>query len=168
MDSLWILVTIGAVFMVSAVFIFFVLRRGDSPQQALRPAPTDLPEKGVFFLQVHGITKRQGVLRKCVVGEEVGLIPEPDNRYDPSAIKVCRLNGEQLGYIPADHSAKMSAELTSGWCFRVTIDEIYAFAERSGSGCRLRFGVLRHSRRTEEAKRRKSVRLADAQDPKNQ
>ena len=62
--------------------------------------------KRVFHLHVAGVThrnadgsKRQEIVRHCDIGELLQLVPEPDNRYDPKAMKVCRLNGEQLGYI---------------------------------------------------------------------
>jgi|SRR6185437_4147683 hypothetical protein len=72
---------------------------------------TPLPEgcKRIFRTHIAGVThcnsdgtRRQSILRKCQIGEEVILIDEPDNKYDPNAIKVCRRNGEQLGYIPAE------------------------------------------------------------------
>ena len=72
-----------------------------------------LPEgcKRVFRTHVAGVThrnsdgtRRQAIIRKCSIGEKVDLVDEPDNKYDPNAIKVCRKNGEQLGYIPAGYA----------------------------------------------------------------
>jgi hypothetical protein len=58
-----------------------------------------------FKAQVHGINhgnpdgiSRQKIISDCYTGEVLRLIPEPDNRYDECAIKVCRESGEQLGY----------------------------------------------------------------------
>ncbi len=110
------------------------------------------PEKGGkgrhFFSQVHGIThknddgsRRQQVIRGCRVGEELVLVPEPDNRFDPGAVKICRKNGQQLGYWKGD--GRMAHDLAIGWTFRVTIDEIYPFKENRGRfGVRLRVDVL--------------------------
>jgi len=118
----------------------------------------------VFYGQVHGIfhenedgTSRQKVISECREGEEVFLIPEPTNHYDPGAVKVCRRNGEQLGYWPAD-GHRMAHDLGIGWTFRVTIEEIYSFEDKPNEyGVKLRLEVLTMSRRTEA---RKAKRLA--------
>jgi hypothetical protein len=88
----------------------------------------------VFFSQVHGIkhtnddgSSRQEIIARCYEGEELFLVPEPANRYDPDAVKICRVNGEQLGYWPAD--GRMAHDLAIGWTYRVTIHEIYPFEE---------------------------------------
>jgi HIRAN domain len=59
-----------------------------------------------YFVQVHGIfhrnpdsSDRQKIIRECRPGEDVHLMPEPDNPIDPNAIAVLRENGEQLGYV---------------------------------------------------------------------
>ena len=113
----------------------------------------------VFFQQVHGInyknddgSSRQAIIGHCCEGEELLLVPEPTNRFDANAVKVCRKNGEQLGYWPAD--GRMAHDLAIGWTYRVTIDEIYPFVEnRKKHGVRLRVEVLTMSRKTEERKR---------------
>jgi hypothetical protein len=47
-------------------------------------------------------TSRQDIIRRCQVEEPINLIYEPHPK-DKNAVKVCRLNGEQLGYIPKRH-----------------------------------------------------------------
>jgi hypothetical protein len=42
---------------------------------------------------------RQEIIARLQMGDRVWLEMEPDNRYDPNAIKVCCSNGEQIGYI---------------------------------------------------------------------
>jgi len=72
------------------------------------PAPPDGGAPGRQFLSaVHGESfrnadgsLRQTILAGCVAGERMRLICEPDNPYDREAVKVCRLNGEQIGYLP--------------------------------------------------------------------
>lgn len=120
-------------------------------------------ENRVFFAQVHGIThknadgtSRQDIIDRCREGEELALVPEPTNRFDPDAVKVCRKNGEQLGYWAAD--GRMAGDLASGWTYRVTVDEIYPFAENHRKhGIKLRVDVLTMSRTT-EARRRKNAK----------
>ncbi len=53
---------------------------------------------GVTFSNANG-TSRQSLLGQCRLSERVQLIPEPTNRQDPNAVKVCRLSGAQLGYL---------------------------------------------------------------------
>lgn len=114
----------------------------------------------VFFQQVHGInyknddgSSRQQIIEHCREGEELVLVPEPTNPYDPDAVKIHRSNGDQLGYWPAD--GRMAHDLASGWTYRVTIDEIYPFKENHKKhGVRLRVEVLTMSHKTEERKKR--------------
>ena len=56
-----------------------------------------------FFTKIAGVTHegRQRVVARCSVGERLLLVRDPNNDFDPGAIKVMRLNGEQLGFIPA-------------------------------------------------------------------
>lgn len=63
-----------------------------------------------FVLAVHGESyvnddgsSRQAILRRCKSGEAISLIPQPDNPFDNLAVRVCRQNGEQIGFLPAGH-----------------------------------------------------------------
>ena len=52
------------------------------------------------ILKIVGINHRQGICR--YVGRvECALVPEPDNEYDPDAIKVVAEDRHHLGYIPS-------------------------------------------------------------------
>ena len=103
----------------------------------------------VFWKQVFGINlknpdgkSRQDVINCCQKAEELVLLPEPDNHHNPGAVKVCRRNGEQLGYLSAD-SGRMAHDLERGWTFRTTVDDIYPFEEDSRKhGVRLRLEAL--------------------------
>jgi len=113
----------------------------------------------VFFTQVHGIlhknsdgSSRQQIIRQCQPGEELVLVPEPTNAYDANAVKICRQNGQQLGYWQAD--GRLAHDLEIGWTYRVTIDEIYPFKdEPRRQGVRLRVEVLTMGRVTEKRKK---------------
>jgi hypothetical protein len=67
------------------------------------PAQTYQCRSRSFFTKVAGVTfeGRQQVVARCSVGESLILIRDPRNRFDKGAIKIMRLNGEQLGFIPA-------------------------------------------------------------------
>ena len=74
-----------------------------------------------FHTKVVGVTKlnrngsdRQRIIRRCRVGEFLDLIPEPDNPYDESAVKVCRMTGEQLGYLAAGIAAQLHGQIARG------------------------------------------------------
>ena len=58
---------------------------------------------GSFFTKVAGVTfeGRQRIIARCSVGEILRVVRDPTNRFDKGAIKVMRLSGEQLGFIPA-------------------------------------------------------------------
>lgn len=59
-----------------------------------------------FFTKIAGVTfeGRQRIIPRCSEGESLRLVRDPTNPYDRGAIKVMRLNGEQLGFIPSDVS----------------------------------------------------------------
>jgi hypothetical protein len=80
--------------------------------------PETLGEEGLatagssFFTKIAGVThrnkdrkSRQRLIAQCQIGEELVLEREPDNPVDPNAIRVLRVTGEQLGYIPAHVAA---------------------------------------------------------------
>jgi hypothetical protein len=67
------------------------------------PAAESVQKTNSFFTKVAGVSfeGRQRVASRCSVGERLVLVRDPDNSHDSGAIKVVRLNGEQLGFIPA-------------------------------------------------------------------
>jgi hypothetical protein len=98
---------------------------------------------GIHFISSFSKQAKGGaIIKACSVGEVIELVPEPDNRYDSDAVKVCRQNGEQLGYLPSGHRMAEGGELNAD--YRVTIEEIYPFEEKPRSrGCKLRIAVLK-------------------------
>ncbi len=79
----------------------------------LVPAKTFVIEvKGESHINDDG-TSRQDIIRRCQIGEPINLIHEP-HPQDKNAIKVCRLNGEQLGYIPKYASAEFADIIKRG------------------------------------------------------
>lgn len=65
------------------------------------------PASRSFYTKVAGVTyeRRQETIARCLVGERLMLIREPDNPISFGAIKVMRLSGEHIGYIP-EHVAR--------------------------------------------------------------
>lgn len=62
---------------------------------------------------IAGVQHRQGWqqnVKQLVEGQDLQLVPEPDNKYDPNAIKI--MNGDiQLGYVPKKFSAEIVAAI---------------------------------------------------------
>lgn len=64
------------------------------------------------ILKIAGINRREGINR--YVGRvDCALVPEPDNEFDPEAIKIVADDRHHLGYIPADQTAFVRS-LTAG------------------------------------------------------
>jgi hypothetical protein len=60
--------------------------------------------------KVAGVTfdNRPRVVERLVVGERLRLYREPANHYDPNAICVQTITGEQVGYIPKELAARLA------------------------------------------------------------
>ena len=63
--------------------------------------------------RVVGVTyeNRQTVVAQLEVGDEVYLVREPSNAFDPNAIMVVRQNGQQVGYLNRELAARLSSRL---------------------------------------------------------
>jgi len=68
-----------------------------------------LPENKIEA-KVKGVTYegRQTVVVRLSLGDIVLLRREPSNRYDPDAIRVERVGGEQVGYLPHTLAQEMA------------------------------------------------------------
>jgi len=55
--------------------------------------------------------KRQSVVACLQLGEKVLLIREPENRFDPNAVKVIRQDGRQFGYLDRYLAAELVVTL---------------------------------------------------------
>lgn len=64
-----------------------------------RPISADCPQS--FCTRVAGVTfnGRQRIIERCAEQEPLLLVRDPKNKYDKGAVKVMRLNGEQLGFV---------------------------------------------------------------------
>jgi hypothetical protein len=85
-------------------------------------------------------SSRQSIISRCKPGEALLLTREPSNKHDPWAIKVARLNRQQIGYVPAyiahnGESSGLAHEIDAGAWYRCRIAEI------NGGGAGLLQGV---------------------------
>lgn len=53
--------------------------------------------------------------RHLAEGERLLLLPEPDNSYDPNALKVLTEDKVFLGYVPARHCREALAHFDTCW-----------------------------------------------------
>jgi restriction system protein len=95
-----------------------------------------MSESRSFFTKVAGVTfnnddgsRRQTIIARCSVGEQLVLVRDPSNRFDAGAVKVMRSNGEQLGFLPehitrGGHSSGMAWCMDRGDTFRCAISSL--------------------------------------------
>ena len=71
--------------------------------RAVESSPESSRAVSSFFTTVAGVTfeGRQRVVARCSNGERLTLVRDPNNPHDSGAIRVMRLNGQELGFIPA-------------------------------------------------------------------
>ena len=95
------------------------------------PEPKRKLNSKTFYTKIAGVTKknsdgerRQSIIKELEAGERVTLIREPDNRYDPNAIRVDSGLG-QIGYIPAETALNnLASEMDRGCEVTAIISEI--------------------------------------------
>jgi hypothetical protein len=80
-------------------------------------------------------TNRQKLIAKCEVFETLTLDHEEDNAHDPNAVRVCRENGQQLGYLNAGLAKQIVRKSADGYRFATFISDI------TGGGKGKSFGV---------------------------
>ena len=68
---------------------------------------------GTGFTNPDGV-KRQDVIMQIEPGDILRFVPEPDNEFDPNAIKV-RWTLETIGYLPKKLAANLQPFIASGW-----------------------------------------------------
>jgi hypothetical protein len=75
---------------------------------------------GVRYKNEDTQTERQAIIKKTKVGEKIMLLPDELNKFDKDAIKVVRLNGEQIGFLNTDLAIEIKARLLQ----RLRVDAI--------------------------------------------
>jgi len=69
-------------------------------------------------------TRRQYLIECCSPGEELLLLRDRDNPYDPNAIKVCLRAGQQLGHMNTRQAAEVAPLMDAGREVRARVAEI--------------------------------------------
>ncbi len=102
-------------------------------------------EQHHFYFHVHGTTQgdRQAAISRCVRREQLQFVREPENPYDKNAVRIRRLNGEDLGYVPRNNAAELAPKMDAGQQIRAEVDWLNAPAEDFHSfGLKVRVGLL--------------------------
>ena len=67
-----------------------------------------------MVMEVAGTRFQPTDLKNVAIGDPVTLAPEPDNAFDPNAIKISHLSGD-LGYVPKPFCAALNQRISSGF-----------------------------------------------------
>lgn len=81
---------------------------------------------GVQYRPKEDINKAMKIIK---VGDELDLIPEPTNKFDPNAVQICYEDLESpnfihLGYVPKKFSAEVAGLLEIGIDLNCIVEEI--------------------------------------------
>lgn len=84
-----------------------------------------------FFSKVAGVShdnadgsSRQAVIRRCKVGEKLVLDHEEDDKHDPNAVRVCRAEGAQLGFLKAELAEEVVRLSGRGYLWAAFISDL--------------------------------------------
>jgi len=81
-----------------------------------------------------------------VRGEPLRLVREPDNPYDRNAIRVRRVNGDEVGFVPKTDAVELARKMDAGQQIRAEVDWLNSPDERFHSfGLKVRVGLLKGS-----------------------
>jgi hypothetical protein len=114
-------------------------------------------EKRHFYIHACGAKHYQDGVQRCVVGEQIRLVREPNNPFSTTgtAIMPCRLNGQTLGHVPAEISIDLAPAIDAGQKVRAEVDWINQpdkeqrrtdggqFGKKYGFWVKVRIGLLK-------------------------
>ncbi len=84
-----------------------------------------------FFTKVAGVshanqdgTSRQKIIKKCRTLEKLTLDHEEDNPHDRNAVRVCRENGEQIGYLQQELAEEVVSRSERGYRYAAFVKDV--------------------------------------------
>jgi len=72
-----------------------------------------------------GYDNRLAYLPHLAVGDEMHLVREPDNAFDPYAMAVCTRSGDKIGYLRMALAFVLSILTDEGWRFDCHVERLY-------------------------------------------
>ncbi len=102
--------------------------------------PDEYRSGSLICTKVAGVTfnNRQAVVARLVPSETIQLRREPNNPYDRNAIRVERLNGQQIGYLNRNMAARLAPFFKSQ--FKPVRGKVHSLIGAQGDGYSL--GVI--------------------------
>ncbi len=82
-----------------------------------------LPACGEWYDNEDG-TSRQAELAKCVPGDPLDLVREPDNPHDPRAVAVFTANRVRVGYLRRDRAVWIGSKIDRGYDVRAIVERV--------------------------------------------
>jgi len=82
-----------------------------------------LPAVGERFDNEDG-TSRQEELRRCLVGEMVHLVREPDNPHDHMAVAIFSERWVQVGYLGRERAQWIGSKMDRGYDVRAIVERV--------------------------------------------
>ncbi|SEJ02690.1 HIRAN domain-containing protein [Sphingomonas sp. OV641] len=82
-----------------------------------------LPACGEWYNNEDG-SSRQEELARCVPGEPIKLVREPDNPHDPAAVAVRSARGIKIGYLRRDRARWIGSKIDRGYDVRGIVERI--------------------------------------------
>ncbi len=70
-----------------------------------------------FSVKIVGVSYQEGYpqnIHDLPTGAPAILTAEPNNKFDPNAVKVTTVDNKQIGYVPASVAKKLSMSLAAG------------------------------------------------------
>ncbi|NME72180.1 HIRAN domain-containing protein [Flammeovirga aprica] len=144
------LTTWAIIIAIVVLLVFYLRLKSKSKKQALKKKEEETKKKYQLYLKRFNdtsnlkklepqITKvagtkydnedtgvnRQEIIKNTKEGELLMLLPDELNRFDSSAIKVVRLNDEQIGFLDMDISVEVKSRLKSQSLVEAKILKIY-------------------------------------------
>jgi hypothetical protein len=98
-------------------------------------------------------SSRQEAINQCQPREMLRLVPEPDNPVDPNAVKVCRENGQQLGYVPRQLAARMREHFLKGERWDAILSELTGVEPHPHQWQGANIWLVRHTQPKEPSER---------------
>jgi hypothetical protein len=89
----------------------------DEQGRFLANSSDELRERGIRITHAAGAQDHYGPALNAAVsepGNPIHLHREPENPYDPNAIKLLNDDGDQVGYVPRDVASEVAAEIDEG------------------------------------------------------
>jgi len=107
-------------------------------------------EQRHFYFHAHGVMhgSRQRAIKQCARGEQLCLIREPENPFDKNAIRIRRLNGGDVGYVPKEHAAELAPRIDAGEQVRAEVDWLNSPSQYiEHFGLKVRVGILKEEKK---------------------